>query len=278
MNSAIYTLKLSHERLEPRKNSFRYSIYLMYLDFDELDSLAEKFPLFSYNKWNVFSFFDEDHFKFVNPKNETAEKIAQENVKVKAEKYSGKNTKERVRTMIRDLNLDFELGKVFILTNLRNFGYIFNPVSFYYCFDKDGVFRVLFSEVNNTFHDQKMFFEVIGNPNEKVFSSLQKKNYYISPFISFDNSLKWQFDLPGEKMFMSINSLKAEKVELRTLLVGQRRELSNSNLLFLLLRYPLITVMIIFLIHYQALKLWLKKIKYYRKEETDEKIVSNIFK
>ena len=278
MNSRIYTLKLSHERLEPKKNAFKYSIYLMYLDLDELESLAENFTFFSYNQWNIFSFFDEDHFKFVNTKNATAEKIAQENVKLRAEKYLGKNTKERIRAMIEDLNLSFDLGKVFILTNLRNLGYIFNPVSFYYCFDKEGVFRVMFSEVNNTFYDQKIYFEVIDNPKEKVFTSLQKKNYYISPFLSYDNHLKWQFDVPGEKMFMSVNSLKDEKVELKTLLIGQRKELSNTNLIFLLLRYPLITIMIIFLIHYQALKLWLKKIKYYKKEETDEKIAADIIK
>lgn len=164
MNSCIYTGKVFHERLAPRKNSFRYSVYLMYLDLDELPDLQKDQWMFGLNSWNILSFRDDDHFKFVKPGNDDIDAIAHENLKgVDFGRYIGKSTKERIRMLVKDLDLGFEAEKVFILTNLRVFGYVFNPVSFYFCFDADGVPRAMFSEVNNTFLDQKMYCTPIAD-------------------------------------------------------------------------------------------------------------------
>lgn len=278
MNSSIYHLKLIHERLQPRRNFFKYSSYMMYLDLDELENISKTLFLFGYNKNNILSFFDKDHFKFVSQKSSSAEVIARETVEFKAEKYLNKSTKERLQILIEELGLNFELEKAYILTNLRNFGYIFNPVSFYYCFDKEDKFRAMFSEVNNTFGDQKMYYCLTNNHKNDIFSDIQKKNYYISPFINYDNNLHWQFNLPGQKIMMSINSLKNDQVELKTIFTGIKKELNNKSLMWAIIRYPLVTIMTISLIHYQALKLFLKKIKFYRKEETDKKIIKNLIK
>ncbi len=278
MNSCIYKIKIDHVRVKPQKNSFSYGGYFVYLDLDELAEINKKYFLFGLNKGNLFSFYDQDHFQFIQNKNKTSDIILKEKVKYDAHKYVEKNTKERIKIMIDDLGLGFELGSVFILTNLRNFGHIFNPVSFYYCFDTEGKFRTLFSEVNNTFHDQKMYYVKIDNPNGLFFESKQKKNYYISPFTGTENTLHWKFQLPTESLFMSINSLKDNGVELTTVLRGKRKEISNFAFVYLLFRYPAYTVMIVFRIHYQALKLWLKKVPFSEKAETDEKIVNNINK
>ncbi|MEF3692530.1 MAG: DUF1365 domain-containing protein [Candidatus Moraniibacteriota bacterium] len=278
MNSCLYILKLFHERLEPRKNSFKYSIYMVYLDLDELDDLQKNNYIFGYNSKNILSFYDEDHFKFLNKTETNAKIIAGENVNYDPQKYVGKNTKERIKILAKELNFDFEIEKVFIFTNLRNFGYIFNPVSFYYCFDKNGKFRVMFSEVNNTFHDQKMYYVLIDDDKKKIFTSRQKKNYYISPFISYDNDLEWRFSIPDESFMMAINSLQGEQIELKTVLTGKRKEITNGGLFWAQLRYPLMTVRVIVLIHYQAAKLYFKKVKFFRKAESDEaiaKIISN---
>ncbi len=272
MNSCIYISKLFHERLEPRKNSFTYSIYMMYLDLDELQELQDKNYIFSYNKKNILSFYDEDHFKFLQAASDEAKIISQENASFDAFTYTDKNTKERIRILAKERGFAFEIEKVFILTNLRHFGYIFNPVSLYYCYDKDGTFRVLFSEVNNTFHDQKMYYILIDDENEKIFTSRQRKNYYISPFIDYKNDLEWHFDMPGKSFMMAIDSLEGVHVTLKTLLTGQRTEITNGRLFWMQIRYPLMTMRIIFLIHYQALKLFVKKIPYFKKAETDTKI------
>jgi DUF1365 family protein len=214
-----------------------------------------------------------------------------EKVKYTKDKYIGKNTRERIEIMIDELNLGFKLSKVFIMTNLRNFGYIFNPVSFYYCFNEAGQLRAMFSEVNNTFHDQKMFYintSVIldgaekrsgiqfKNTNKQVFRSRQSKNFYISPFTDLKNVLHWEFDIPGETMFMNINSVKEGEIELMTKMSGRKRKITDLSLLFLLFRYPLYTLMVIVRIHWQALKLWRKKVPFNKKDESDIKIVENI--
>lgn len=267
MNSCIYTCKLWHGRLKPKKNAFSYSMFMWYIDLDELDKLSE-LKLFSYNKSNIYGLFDNDHFKFIDQKNQI---ISKEKVNYDASKYAGKNTKERIKVMVEELKLGFEPDKVFLLTNLRQFGYVFNPASFYYCFDMDGNLRAMFSEVNNTFHDQKMYYVNIENPNLELFEDVQRKNYYISPFIDYDSDLHWAFNTPRKDLLVKIDSIKDETI-LKTALTGKRKVLSDSTLVSLIFRYPLLTFMIILLIHYQALKLWIKKVQFHSKEITDRKI------
>jgi DUF1365 family protein len=273
MNSAVYTGKILHKRKSPAKNDFTYSIYLTYVDLDELPMLDKNLWLFSLNRFNVFSFFDKDHFKFIDKVDKDKQLIAQENVKYQSENYKNQNTKNRIKLLLKDAGMDFEVGKVFALTNLRVLGYVFNPVTFYYCFDTKGVFRVLMSEVNNTFGDQKMYFVPIDNPNQKIFTSIQRKNYYISPYTDFDNDLSWNFNLPGKEAFVMIDSIKKGEIAVKATFTGKRREISDSLLLFLNFRYPLFTLMIIFRIYYQALKLYMKKVRFNHIEETDKKII-----
>lgn len=276
MNSIIYTGKLKHKREKPRRNAFQYNIYFMYLDLDELEDLEKKFFFFSLNKWNIFSFYDKDHFKFINYEPSSKLKISKEKVKYDSQKYLKKNTRERIGIMIEELGLGFKLSKVYILTNLRNFGYIFNPVSFYYCFNENGKLKAMFSEVNNTFHDQKMFYIPIEDSDQELFTSKQSKNFYISPFTSLENVLHWTFNLPGEKIKIYINSVKDGQAELMTKMEGNRKKITNAGLMFLVLRYPMYTMMVIIRIHWQALKLWWKKVPFNKKDSSDEIIIKNI--
>jgi uncharacterized protein len=269
MNSCAYVCKLKHNR--PNKNKFGYGIYLWYLDLDELDILSKKFFLYSNNKFNLLSFYDDDHFLFVKQKG-YADKIARETFDYTRKKYIGKNIKQKVREAVKELNLDFELGKVYLLTNLRNVGYIFNPVSFYYCYDKKGNLRALLSEVNNTFREQKLYHAKV-NSKSKEHKDKQRKNFYISPFIDVDTEITWNFREPKTELFMQVNSLKNGKPILTTDLRGKRKELSNLKIILLFLRYPMMPLIAIILIHWQALKLFIKKVGYRNKKKSDEKIV-----
>lgn len=276
MNSCIYIWKTFHQRLKPKKNAFTYSIYMMYIDLDELLILEKNNRIFSYNKKNILSFNDDDHFKFLHSSDKDQITIAQENINIDFNKYKNKNTKERIITLSNDLWFDFEIKRIQIMTNLRTFGYVFNPVSFYYCFDKNNKLKILFSEVNNTFHDQKMYYNIIENEDDSIYEALQKKNYYISPFTNCENDLKWNFNTPWDTFMMAIDSIKEGAIELKTLTTGKRKEINNKNLIWLQIRYPLLTLRVIFLIHYQAFKLFLKKIKYFKKTDTDKHIAEII--
>lgn len=279
MNSVIYTGKISHVRKKPRKNTFVYAVYMLYIDLDELPVLDKKLKFFSYDRFNILSFYNADHFKFIHQEKEDGRQvIARENVKYQADKYLNLDTRGRIEVLLEEAGFDFKVGKVFALTNLRVFGYVFNPVTFYYCFDEKGAFKVLISEVNNTFGDQKMYFVPTEDPKAKLFTSLQRKNYYISPYTDFDNDLTWRFGLPDEKILMIIESLEGGETEINATFVGERREISDWRLFLLNIRYPLFTLMVIFRIYYQALKLHLKKIKFRDKKETDKEIIETINK
>jgi uncharacterized protein len=278
MNSCIYDCKINHVRMKPKKNIFSYSFFLAYIDLDELDYLSKNVKLFGYNKRNIFSFFDDDHFTFMRSKKKDAKIISREKISNAIKNYEGKRTKERIVMLIKELRLGFVPEKIFILTNLRNYNYVFNPVSFYYCFDKKGKFRALFSEVSNTFHDQKMYYLSIKDPNKIEFTDKQRKNFYISPFIDYDTDLHWTFRVPGEYLSMIIDSRRKDDTELRAVVVGKRKEITNSSIRNLIFRYPLITFMIIIWIHFQALKLWLKGVNFFNKKSTDKRIVESITK
>jgi len=272
MNSCAYVCDLRHDR--PGKNRFRYNIYLYYLDLDELKTLSERFTFFGHNAFNLVSFHDEDHFLFVRQKGK-ADVIARDTFKYTRERYAGKDTKERVREAIKELGLGFDLGKVYLLTNLRNLGYIFNPVSFYYCYDKKGTFRALLSEVNNTYRDQKLYHMKIDQ-GKKEFNDIQKKNFYISPFIDHDTEISWRFKEPGELLSMRVTSMKEGKTILSADIQGKRKALGRGTILSLFLRYPMMPLMAMILIHRQALRLWMKKIDFRNKEKTDDMIVRRL--
>lgn len=276
MQSAVYLGRLAHARHFPKKNAFAYGVFMMYLDLDELDELDRRFRLFSRNRFNVFSFYDRDHFKFLKPKNEVARRISRENVKYHEENYRDLDTRGRIELLLEEAGLNIDLGRVRVLTNPRVFGYVFNPVSFYYCFDRQGKLRALVSEVNNTFGDQKVYLASIDDPEVTVHSIRHQKNFYISPFTEYDNQLAWQFTRPGDKLLMIVDSQKSGKSELTATFVGERREFSGRLLAWLNLRYPLLTLMIIIRIHYQALRLFLKKVRFHDKSAQDKKIAKEI--
>jgi uncharacterized protein len=272
MNSCAYTCTLRHDR--PNKNRFKYKIYMYYLDLDELNDLSKNLFFFSYNKWNLFSFLDKDHFIFVRQKGKP-DKIARETFNYTNKYYVGKNTKQKVEQAIKELNLGFQLGKVYLLTNLRNLGYIFNPVSFYYCYDQKGKLRALLSEVNNTFRDQKLFHAKIKYNSKKHYDK-QKKNFYVSPFIDTDNEFIWDFNDPGDQLIMKINSVKKNTLVLKTNLTGNKKKLSNISILMLFFRYPMMPLMAMGLIHWQALKLWFKRVNYRHKDKSDDEIIKRL--
>jgi DUF1365 family protein len=118
-------------------------------------------------------------------------------------------------------------------------------------------------------------YYVLVDPKKKRFKDRQKKNFYVSPFIDYDTELVWDFTVPGKTLEMRVDSVK-EEVVLKTSLGGRRMELSNLNIAYLLLRYPLMTMMIIVMIHYQALRLWLKGVPFHMKDETDRQIARTV--
>ncbi len=236
-----------HHRLEPLKNRFVYRIFMFHIDLDELDMLDSSLKLFSRNRFNVFSFRDTDHLRF------------------------GKGTaKENLLEYLSRNGIAIPGGKVVLVTNLRMFGYVFNPVSFYYCYDAAGNPVCAVPEVGNTFGELKPYLLRPEDRNEGGFRKSIEKFFYVSPFMDLDTTFDFNLGLPGEKLRVTIDDHKAGKRIFVSSVNGVRKELTDGRLLWYVIRFPFITLQVIGLIHWQALKLYLRKLPFLRKTDHPE--------
>ncbi len=256
MNSCLYECSVMHHRFAPKVHHFQHDLFMFYLDLDEVELVAKKIFLFSYNRKNIYSFRDADH------------------------EPAGENPlKERLGAFLRQNGIDLgPFARVMLLTLPRIFGYVFNPISIYYCFDEAGKPLCAVAEVGNTFREMKLFLLRREELEAGLtFKKIIPKQFYVSPFSELDLSFDFKLKIPGGKLDVKIDDLdlarrseaKADGEEkiLITTLTGQRAELTNKNLSWFTLKYPLVTVKVIFLIHWHALRLWLKRAPFYRKSE-----------
>ncbi|WP_316782629.1 DUF1365 domain-containing protein [Pedobacter frigiditerrae] len=252
--SSIYSAKVMHHRLAPKKHSFWYNVYMFYIDLDEVETLDKKLRWFSYNRFNLFSFRDKDHLELK---------------KVKGRKDGGAShisTKQQITTYLKSHNVEIGNGKIMLLTNLSVLGYNFNPVSFYFCFDENSHPLCAVAEISNTYHEMKMFFlgkdELEGN----TFKQRIQKHFYVSPFIDLDDFFDFNLVIPTEKLDIKIDDYGKEgnRFFISTL-KGEQKPLTNANMLRYFFAIPMIPLRIMWLIHWQAFKLWIKKIQYHPK-------------
>jgi DUF1365 family protein len=246
MNSCLYQCSVMHHRLAPKVHHFQHDIFMFYLDLDELDAVSKKIALFGRNRANLYSFHDSDH-----------------------EPAGAGLLKERIVVFLRQRRIELgPTGRVMLLTLPRVCGYIFNPVSIYYCFDSAGQPACAIAEVGNTFHEMKLYLlgreELAANGS---FNKITPKHFYVSPFSRLDLSFDFKLKIPGGKLDIKVDDRDGGGKVLISALAGQRAELNNRNLAWFTFKYPLVTLKVIFLIHWHALRLWLKRAPFYRKAE-----------
>ncbi len=248
MSSCLYKCLVMHNRLEPKPHRFHYNIFMFYVDLDEIGMLDKKLKLFSHNRFNFFSFREREHLQLpVDNPDKT------------------KTTKQHIIDYVTGHGVNYNGERIMLLTNMNVLGYNFNPVSFYFCLDKNNEPLWSIVEITNTFLEMKPYF--IGKElfTEKGFHLNTKKYFYISPFIGHDTNLDFRLQIPDDKLNMKVDDYKDEKRFFISTLTGTKKTLSNANLLWYSLRFPFITLRIITLIHWHALLLWMKKLPYHAK-------------
>jgi DUF1365 family protein len=250
LNSRLYQCSVWHQRLLPKRYALRHGLFMCYLDLDELDVLARSLRLFSRNRWNLYSFRDSDHMP------ETA--AAELPLKGRIEAYLA----------ARGIELGAQ-GRIRLLTLPRVLGYVFNPISVYFCFPSAEAPPVCaIAEVGNTFGEQKLFLlPAASAADAQLFTLRVPKLYYVSPFSELTLQFDFRLRAPGATLDIRVDEYDGEQRVLRSGLQGRSEPLRDARLAFFAIKFPLLTLQVIGAIHWHALRLWLLGLPWHRKAD-----------
>ena len=240
MNSCIYNGEVTHTRFKPVRHFLKYKTFSLLIDLDEINLLDKSIGIFSHNKFNIFSFYDKDHGD-----------------------RDGGNLKDWVISNLKKFRIKENITNIKLLCYPRILGYVFNPLSIFYCYEKDKLVAI-FYEVKNTFNEQHTYIFKIKN-NEEIIQKCRKK-FYVSPFMDMETFYNFKLINPNDKLSVFIKQTDADGTILTATQTGDKKEFSFKQLAINFLKYPLMTIKIISSIHYEALLLW-KKGAIYRKRE-----------
>jgi DUF1365 family protein len=250
MNSCFYECDVFHRRLRPKQHEFLYRVFYFYLDLGELCEAERRLKIFGVNRPSIYSLRDKDHFQ-----------------------YGGevRSIARNVREFLAQSGCPLEEGgSIRMLCFPRMLGYVFNPITVYFCFKADGTPHASVVEVGNTFRELKPYLVPRAQDGECDFEVRVPKEYYVSPFSPVDLDFHFRLHLPDENLRVFIDDYDAEGKVLISTLTGKRRELTFANLAWFTAKFPLITLKVIWLIHWQAFLLWLKRVPFYWKETRAE--------
>ena len=230
MRSAIYQGYVTHTRIFPARHSFRYRVFSLLLDIDELDALSAKSRLFARNRAALLSFHDKDH-------------------------GDGGDLRAWVNAQLSTAGIAAD-GPVQVLCYPRLFGYVFNPLSVWFCHATDGALAATIYEVHNTYGERHTYVLPVGNAIEQSC----RKDFYVSPFLSLNCNYEFRIEPPGEDVLVSIRETENGAPILNAAFSGTRKPFTDGNLLSAVLRHPLMTLKVFAAIHFEALRLWLKRV------------------
>ena len=262
MNSCLYECQVLHHRFSPVDNRFLYRIFMFALDLDELEALHRRLRFFSLNRRNLYNFCENDFLPAGEPlHNPTAPTAV-------APTPAG--LKARVVAYLAGRGIDLTGGRVLLIALPRVFGYLFNPVSFYFCYDRQGQPVAALAEVTNTFKEMKPF--VLGPDTRQgtTFALRTPKYFYVSPFTDMDVAFDFTLRAPGDKLSVQIDDYDAGQRTLTSSLTGKRQPLTDRALAWFTLKYPFITLRVIGLIHWNAFRLYLKNVPWFAKAARPE--------
>ena len=247
MNSCIYNGEVNHTRFKPVKHFLNYKTFSLFIDLDEIEQLDKSISIFSHNKFNIFSFYNKDHGD-----------------------RDGNCLKKWVMSNLKKYKIEGNISKIKILCYPRIFGYVFNPLSIFYCYENEKL-KSIFYEVKNTFNEQHTYIFKIKEGEE--IKQKCKKKFYVSPFMDMETFYNFKLIDPSQRLSVMIKQTDAEGTVLTATQTGDKKEFNFKQLLINFFRYPLMTLKIISSIHFEALLLW-KKGAIYRKR--DKKVFNNL--
>lgn len=240
MHSCIYEGTVRHRRFRPVSNEFRYRLFLMFLDLNELPELFKGRLAWSGDRFNLAYFRRADH-------------LGDPQIPLD----------QAVRSLVEERTGARPTGPIRLMTHLRYFGYCFNPVSFYYCYDQAGSrVETIVAEIHNTPWQEEHCYVLGEALNEHPVRGWKRyqfaKDFHVSPFMDMGLWYDWRFREPGESLSAHLTDIEKGTKLFDATLSLRRREISDSALTRVLISYPFMTVKVTTMIHWQALRLLTK--------------------
>ena len=233
MTSFIYYGDVVHKRMRPKQHKLRYRVFSLLLDIDDLESLNENYKLLSYNRRTVYSIRDEDH-------------------------GYGENISNWVQQELTAAGLSDSSKKVWMLCYPRILGYVFNPLTVFFCYRDNGSLGAILYEVHNTFNERHCYVLPVKENKPELIEQNCQKNFYVSPFVPADCSYRFLVREPKEKVSVIIEDKDSEGLLLVASFSGVKGQLNDRALLKTIFSYPLMSLKVIIGIHYEAIKLRFK--------------------
>ena len=241
-NYCIYNGSVIHKRFKPKKHFFKYKVFSLFIDLSELNELNRKLKFFSINKFNLISFYEKDHGE-----------------------RDGSSLINWVKLNLSNNNISSENIKIKLLCYPRILGYVFNPLSIFFIYDKNDKLISILYEVKNTFGEQHTYVFKVES-DEKLIQNNCSKKFHVSPFIEMNCNYFFRILNPVESLSVIIDQYDKEGKILFASQDGKRTDLTSKNLMNSYLKHPLMTLKIISAIHFEAFKLWIKGIKFVKKK------------
>jgi uncharacterized protein len=232
--SCLYEGTIVHKRLTPRRHAFSYRVFALCLDVDEIDLLDRRLRLFSRNRRNLLGFRDADLGA------EGAEPVA-----------------DKTRRLLDRCGLGECGARIELICYPRLLGYVFNPLSVYFCRDASGAIGAVIYEVSNTFGERRSYV-IPANEAAVSISQTCAKEMYVSPFTGASGRYGFHGIAPSDRIVIGVNFREAGQPVLKTHFCGERRPLTDGAIAGAVARHPFMTLKVIGAIHFEALRLWAK--------------------
>ena len=236
--SALYVGEVRHRRLRPRVHALRYGVFMVLFDLAELAILDRSLRWFSLNRFNLFSFFPRDHGD-----------------------GSATPLRAQIESRLREAGVAFDGGAIRLLCLPRVLGYVFNPLSLYFCHHRDGRLAAIVYEVSSTFGERHAYVVPADVLEGEAVRQRADKRLHVSPFMPMDLSYGFRIKPPGETIAVVIDTDDAEGLLLHASFTGERRPLTDAALMKAFFTHPLLTLKVTAGIHWEAIKLIAKGLK-----------------